>query len=199
LRPTEITPQTLPTKPNNDGQNSGRGRIFFELLDVAVFDLLHEGFALENVALEIGGKLAGHDEKLIADDFRERNGATRRNQMRTPLEDEASVPESRDSEKSHRGGESGALGAEELSGAIEENGESKNEKRSERNEKAVAVRRDASPIRVAGDEKIKSKKAGKQGRANERFAAPQEEEPDDGEKKNGCPREKAVIGREKHR
>ena len=39
------------------------------LLDVAVFDLLHEGFALKEVALEVGGELAGHDEKLILDHF----------------------------------------------------------------------------------------------------------------------------------
>jgi len=33
--------------------------VFFELQYVAVLDLPHEGFALEEVALEIGGKLAG--------------------------------------------------------------------------------------------------------------------------------------------
>ena len=47
---------------------SGRGRIIFALLlEVAFFDLLHEGFAPEEVALEIGGELAGHDEELIVD------------------------------------------------------------------------------------------------------------------------------------
>ena len=48
-------------------ENSGLRGILFKLLNVALFDLLHEGFALEEVALEIGGELAGHDEKLIVD------------------------------------------------------------------------------------------------------------------------------------
>ena len=33
-------------------QKSGRGKIIFDLLDVAVFDLLHQGFTLEEVELE---------------------------------------------------------------------------------------------------------------------------------------------------
>jgi hypothetical protein len=37
----------------------------FEPLEAAVFDLLHEGFALEVVALEVGGELAGNDEELV--------------------------------------------------------------------------------------------------------------------------------------
>jgi hypothetical protein len=61
-------------------------------LDVAFLDLPHEGFALEEVALEIGGELAGHGEKLIADYFGKRNGPARRDEMGAPLEDEAGVP-----------------------------------------------------------------------------------------------------------
>ena len=49
---------------------SGLGRIFFALLlDVAVFDLLHESFALKKVNLETRRELAGYDEKLIVDHF----------------------------------------------------------------------------------------------------------------------------------
>jgi hypothetical protein len=66
-------------------KSRGRG-IFFELLEVAVFDLLHEGFAAENIGVEVGEELAGHDDKLIVDDFGKRNGAARGNEMRTPLE-----------------------------------------------------------------------------------------------------------------
>src|SRR6266852_4623591 len=73
-----------------------------------------------------------------------------------------------------------------------------NEKRSERNEKAVAVRRDAGPIGVAGNEKVKSEKGGKKRSADQRFTAPENEKSDEGEKKNRCPGEKTVIGREKH-
>ncbi len=168
------------------------------MLEVAVLDLLHEGFALEKVALEIGGELAGDDEKLIADDFGKRNGAARGNKMRAPLEHQSGVPERSGGEKGERGSERGAGGAEEPRGAIEKNGEAKNKKRSERNEKTVAVRRDASPIRVAGDENIKSEKGGKQRSAHARFAAPEEEKSREGEKKNGSPEKKTVIGREEH-
>ncbi len=107
--------------------------------------------------------------------------------MRAPLEDEASVPESGDGENSASSGDGGAAGAEDLSGAIEENGETENEKWSERNEKAIAVGRDASPIRVTGDENVKDEEGGKERSSDERFAAPEEEESDDGEKKNGRP------------
>src|SRR6266704_3656134 len=172
--------------------------MFFELLEITVFDLLHEGFALEDVGMQIGGKPAGHDEKLIADYFRKRNGAARGNQMRTPLKDEAGVPESGDGEKSASGRESSAAGTKKRSGAMEENGKPENEKRSEGNEEAVAIGGDAGPIGIAGDEKIKGEEASKQRTACERFATPEEEESYDGEKKNGRPGEKTVIGREKH-
>ncbi len=135
---------------------------------------------------------------MIADDFGKRNGAARGNKMRAPLEHQSGVPERSGGEKGERGSERGAGGAEEPRGAIEKNGEAKNKKRSERNEKTVAVRRDASPIRVAGDENIKSEKGGKQRSAHARFAAPEEEKSREGEKKNGSPEKKTVIGREEH-
>jgi len=49
--------------------------------------------------VEIGGELAGYDEKLIADDFGKGNGAARGDEMRTPLEHEADVPERGSGEK----------------------------------------------------------------------------------------------------
>src|SRR6266403_883712 len=179
-------------------EGSGRRRTVFELLEVAVFNLLHEGAALEEVALEIAGELAGNDEELVVGNFGERDGAAGWNEMCAPLEDEASVPESEDGEKSASSGEGGAAGAEELSGAIEKNGEAENEKRSERNEKAVAVGRDASPIGVTGHENVKGEEGGEERGADKRFAEPEEEESDDGEKKNGRPGKQAVIGREEH-
>jgi len=113
------------------------------------------------------------------------------------LEHEASVPESEDGEKSASSGEGGAARAEELRGAIEKNGEAENEKWSKRNEKAIAVGRDAVPIGVTGDEKIKSEEAGKERSADEGFAVPEEEESDDGEEKNGRPSDQSMIGRKK--
>lgn len=40
-----------------------------ELLEVALLDLLHQGFAAEEIALQLGGDLAGHDEELVARHF----------------------------------------------------------------------------------------------------------------------------------
>src|SRR6267143_3376821 len=141
--------------------------------------------------------MAGDHEELVVGNFGERDGAARVNEMGTPLENEASIPESKDGEKSASSGEGGAAGAEELSGAIEENGEAENEKRSERNEKAIAVGRDAVPIGVTDDENVKGEEGDEQRSDDERFAAPEEEESDDGEEKNGRPSDQSMIGRKK--
>ena len=66
-------------RPCKKKEGSGRRRIVFELLEIAVFDLLHEGFALEEIALEIGGELTGDDEKLVVGHFGKRDGAARGN------------------------------------------------------------------------------------------------------------------------
>ena len=137
--------------PRKKKEGSGRRRIVFELLEIAIFDLLHEGFALEEIALEVGGELARHDEELVVGHFGKRDWAAGWNEMRTPLEDKAAVPESEDTEKCDCCREGGALGAEELGSTIEKNGEAENKKWSERNEKAIAVGRDAVPIGVTGD------------------------------------------------
>src|SRR6266404_4359465 len=97
-------------RPCKKKEGSGRRRIVFELLEIAVFDLLHEGFALEEEELEVGGELAGDDEKLVVAHFGKRDGAAGWNEMGTPLEHEASVPESEDGEKSASSGEGGAPG-----------------------------------------------------------------------------------------
>ena len=83
--------------------------------EVAVFDLLHQGFALEKVALQIGGNLARHDEKLIVNDLGERDGAARGNEMRAPLEHEAGIPENKKGERGARDGKRYPAGTEELS------------------------------------------------------------------------------------
>ncbi len=74
-------------------QESGRRGILFELLDVVLFNLLHEGFAFEEVTVEFGGELTGDNEKLIVKDFGKRDRAARGNQVCAPLEHQAGVPE----------------------------------------------------------------------------------------------------------
>ena len=103
------------------------------------------------------------------------------------MEHEANVPESEDGEKGATSAESGTAGAEELSGAIEKNRETKNEKWSERDEKAVAVGRDAGPIGITGDEKIKRKKGHEKGSASTALPPPENKKADDSEEKNRRP------------
>src|SRR5258708_2920046 len=118
--------------------------------------------------------------------------------MRAPLENEAGVPEGEDGENEKRGGKCGAAGMEELTGAIEENSEAENEKRRERNEKAVAVGRDAGPIGIKGNENIRSEKGGENRSAGAALPTPKDEETGNGKKKHGSPGEQAVVGGEKH-
>ena len=49
---------------------SRRWRIPFEVLDVPLFDLLHEARTLEDVTTKIGRKLTRHFENLVMCDFR---------------------------------------------------------------------------------------------------------------------------------
>ena len=50
-------------------EESRRGRVLLELLDVALFDLLHEALTFGEVTTKIGGKLPRHYENLIVRDF----------------------------------------------------------------------------------------------------------------------------------
>ena len=49
----------------------------FELLEVTLLDLLHKRFAAQEITAQVGGKLAGHDQKLVVKDLGEKNGAAR--------------------------------------------------------------------------------------------------------------------------
>ena len=95
-------------RPCKEKEGSGRRRIVFELLEIAVFDLLHEGFALEEVAVEIGGELARDDEELVVGHFGKRNGAARGDEMGTPLENKALVPSNQEKNERCRGYEGAA-------------------------------------------------------------------------------------------
>ena len=98
----------------------------FELLDVALLDLLHEIFAIKEVTEEIRGELPRDDEKLIVGDLGKRHGTTRGNHVRAPLEHQANVPESQKSKGDRSGGERSSARMEELRKAIEKDGESEN-------------------------------------------------------------------------
>ena len=124
---------------------------FFELLNVALFDLLHKGFAFEEVSAQVGGELLRDDKELVVGDLREGDGAARRNQMRSPLENEAGVPEDEKDDDGSGRGEHEAGGMEQACNALEEQRQAKNENWREGNEVPVSKRSHAMPVRVASD------------------------------------------------
>jgi len=129
----------------------------FELLEVAVFDLFHESLSAEEVVVETAGELPGHGDKLVVDHFRKRNGTAYGDEMHTPLEHEAKVPQDKDDQSRGSRGERSSARTEQLSEAIEKYAEPENEESCERNEKAVAIRRYAGPVRVYGDKEIEGR------------------------------------------
>lgn len=76
-----------------------RRRILFELLDVALFDLVHEVRTLEEVTTKIGGELPRHYENLIVCDFRKRNRTAWGNQVGAPLEHQSDVPQNKEKQE----------------------------------------------------------------------------------------------------
>lgn len=81
-----------------------------------------------------------------------------------------------------------------MRGAVEENGKAEDEERSERNEKAVAERRNARPVRIARDEKIKRQEGGEEWSARARLAPAEENQSGNCENKDGSPGKQAVVG-----
>ncbi len=79
--------------------------------------------------MQIGDELAGDDEELIMDHLVDRDRSAGRNQMRAPLEHEASVPEDEEGQDGGNRGERRSAGAEESSEALQENAEAENEER----------------------------------------------------------------------
>ncbi len=196
LHPYKKSGRTLSVKRETGRRlRSGRRRIILALLlDVAVFDLLHEGFALEEVGLEARRELAGDDEELIVDHLGDGDGAAGGNQVCAPLEHEAGVPKDEEGQDGGYRGESRSAGVEDSSEALQENAEAKNEERRQRDKKTVAVGRDAGPVRITGDEEVKGEEGGEQRSANARLVPAEENQSGNGEKKDGSPDKQAVVG-----
>ena len=123
-----------------------------EFLDVALLDLLHQGFALEEVAAQVGGKLARDDIELVVGDFGKGDRAAHGNQVGAPLKNKAGVPENEQKENGSKEGERTGGGAEETTKALEQELQAKNEDGSERNEKAVPKSSHAVPVGIAGNQ-----------------------------------------------
>lgn len=87
---------------------------------------------------------------------------------------------------------------EKLPEAIKGDREAEDEKRGERNEESIAIGRDAGPIWIARDKKIKSENACEERAADARLAAPKEKQAKGREKEHRSPGKQAVIGGEEH-
>src|SRR5437879_3011357 len=128
--------------------------ILFELLDVAILDLLHESFASEKVGPKFSRDLAGNDDELVAGNFRKRNRASRWNHMRAPLENETGIPH--DQEKTERRGnsESAARGMKQYAESLEQHCKAKNEDGCERDKVPVSEGGRAMPIGITGNQVV---------------------------------------------
>ena len=67
--------------------------LILELLDVALFDAVHQFLAAEEIFVELAGDLPGYNEKLVVGGIAPGNRPSRRDQMRTPLKHKAQIPE----------------------------------------------------------------------------------------------------------
>src|ERR1700676_542027 len=193
-----------PARCGWSGKNAGRkegsrGRgILVELLEVALLDLLHHGFAAKQVLFELRRNLAWHDEKLIANHFWKRDRTAPGNEGRAPLEHQAGIPEDKAGEKNAGSAEGGAASPKDASETVEKDGEAQDKKRRERNKKTASIRRNARPIRIGSDEVIKCDRRYEKGSANTRHAAPEAYEADESEEKKRRPGKQAVIRRKQH-
>src|SRR5215472_14249620 len=154
------SPQIRVTEKRKGGASQGtkesaRGRILFELLDVALLDLLHEALTFEDVTTKIGGKLPRHYENLIVCDFRKRNRTACGNQVRAPLEDQPRVPQNK--EKHERSGcnKCPAHRAEESSDPLKEERKAENEDGREGDKEAIPEGGHPVPVGIARDQVIK--------------------------------------------
>src|SRR5580704_1947755 len=169
------------------------GGILFELLEVALLDLLHHGFAAKQIPFELRRNLARHNEELVSGYFWKRNRTARGNEVRAPLKHQAGVPENKAGEKNARGGECGVRRSKDAREAIQKNAQPQNKKRGKRNKKAASIRRNSRPIRIRRDEVIKRDHRHQKGSAHARHAPPEGHEADESEEKNRRPRKQTVI------
>src|SRR5213595_3823117 len=106
--------------------------MFFELLEVALLDLVHEFLAAEEIVVEETGELARDDDELIVSGFSEGDGATRGNKVSAPLKHETEIPENETKEKRSGGERGGTERGKFLGDALQKNGEADHEENGER-------------------------------------------------------------------
>src|SRR5690242_5682345 len=117
--------------------------------------------------------------------------------MRSPLENEAGVPEDEENNKGSRSGEYEAGGAEQPCNALEKERQAKNENGSERNKVAVSKRGCAIPIGVAGNQVKEGGGGGRKVRGEDSCSPRNENKTDDRKQKDRGPSQNTVLGRQK--
>ena len=168
--------------------------LLLHLLNVSLFNLLHQFAAAKEVNFQLARDFPGYYEKLVVNHGGERDRSARGDEVRAPLKHQASVPKRENSQDDAGDEDCGAAIGEALEDNVQKKRQADYEYEGERNEKAVAVRGDTGPVWIAGDEEIKSEGGCKKRASDEGFAAPKKQETDDGKQNYGGPGEKAVIG-----
>src|SRR5262249_43830992 len=95
-------PRKLGYQRNREKESVGR-RGLPELLLVALFDLLHEGAAAEEVRAQAREDGLWNDCELVADHLGKVDGTPRRYEMSAPLKHEAEVPKNEGGERDGSG------------------------------------------------------------------------------------------------
>jgi len=122
LRNTPEGDEALDKSIRDGARGVREAGIFFELLEVASSICCMRALPLEEVGLKTRRELAGHDEELIVDHFRKRDGSAGGNEVCAPLEHEAGVPEDEEGQDSGDRSESRSAG----SGRFERSARGKN-------------------------------------------------------------------------
>jgi hypothetical protein len=103
------------------------------LLDVLVFNLLHELPAFEEVGLEAARNFTRGEKKLVICHFLERDGATGWNHERAPLKHQSGIPKYKSCEYSARRSDEGPGVCEPSTHCVEKNSATKDEENGQRN------------------------------------------------------------------
>ena len=115
----------------------GREGVFL-LFRIALFDLVQDFLPAEQVDFHLREGLPGHKMKLIVDDGAPGNRAARWNQLCSPLEDQAEIPDNKNAQSRRKQGRRYAPATQVRRYRFEQDREPEDEKNGERNKKAIS-------------------------------------------------------------
>src|ERR1700751_1339977 len=130
---------------------------------------------------------------LIVGDLSPGNRAASGDQVRAPLEDKAEVPQNENADDCwYRYRTNGSIAQEGRCG-FKKDRQAEDKKYSQRNEKAIAVRRNARPVGIGSHEVIEDQQGAQNRKADGKKLAREQEKSDGGEQQDRRPGEQTVI------